>query len=501
MDPMLSDELIALVDQRFEELRRAALPVTAYGIVAAVDPASSRATVYVSGDAVASGGFAYARRPMVGSYVRVVVHPNGDRYIEDAYPRAPAERLNVRDFGAIGDGVADDTAAIQAAIDVCAARVPQGGEVFLPAGRYKIIAKLVMHSGVYLVGEGNRATIINQVTLAEHAIEVLGASAVSTKVQLGVRDLGIVGPGKTSGGTGSGLRVKWASYGLVFENLWINGFGSHGASVEDSYTASWRDVQFDGNGGDGFRGLTNINNTEFSRCVSILNAGRGYYVEGGASVTMIACDAESNTGAGIDLRYVTTGSLVSCHMEKNGLDGASPNVYLHFKTSLSDKAQSVTIAGCLIQGQSVTVDGILVDGSERAVIVGNWLGNHVNNHIRTTANATRTTIGPNQTSGTGTYLTDASGSTWAQHHGPVKTVTIDPASIPANSTANQFVSLPTAAVGDAVAIGPPAGLETGLVVTGYVSAADIVQIRIANVTAAAINPASGSWRVAVLRSG
>ena len=42
--------------------------------------------------------------------------------------------INVKDFGALGNGVADDTAAIQAALD--AAR--QGSAVYIPAGRYRV---------------------------------------------------------------------------------------------------------------------------------------------------------------------------------------------------------------------------------------------------------------------------------------------------------------------------------------------------------------------------
>ena len=43
--------------------------------------------------------------------------------------------LNVKRFGAVGDGVHDDTAAIQAAINCC----PAKGRVLIPAGEYKVL--------------------------------------------------------------------------------------------------------------------------------------------------------------------------------------------------------------------------------------------------------------------------------------------------------------------------------------------------------------------------
>ncbi len=52
-----------------------------------------------------------------------------------------------------GDGLADDTSAIQAAIDAAADR-PGGGIVFLPAGRYRITRTLYIWPGVRLFGVG-----------------------------------------------------------------------------------------------------------------------------------------------------------------------------------------------------------------------------------------------------------------------------------------------------------------------------------------------------------
>lgn len=55
-------------------------------------------------------------------------------------------------FGAKGDGVTDDTAAIQKALD----SLTHGGIVNLPAGRYLISAALTVPGGTTLLGEGAR---------------------------------------------------------------------------------------------------------------------------------------------------------------------------------------------------------------------------------------------------------------------------------------------------------------------------------------------------------
>jgi hypothetical protein len=60
-----------------------------------------------------------------------------------------AVKANVRDYGAVGDGVSDDAAAIQKAIDAV-----DDGAVFIPAGDYVLKAGLTINKSVVLRGEG-----------------------------------------------------------------------------------------------------------------------------------------------------------------------------------------------------------------------------------------------------------------------------------------------------------------------------------------------------------
>lgn len=66
--------------------------------------------------------------------------------------------MDVKSYGAKGDGTTNDSAAIQAAIDACAAA--GGGIVWFPLGRYKTTSSLRMHSGgITLAGTGYASVI------------------------------------------------------------------------------------------------------------------------------------------------------------------------------------------------------------------------------------------------------------------------------------------------------------------------------------------------------
>ena len=61
--------------------------------------------------------------------------------------------VNVLDFGAKGDGTTDDSPAIQAALDL-------QGQVYIPAGTYRIDTTLKIKSNTKLYGDGIEATIL-----------------------------------------------------------------------------------------------------------------------------------------------------------------------------------------------------------------------------------------------------------------------------------------------------------------------------------------------------
>lgn len=66
--------------------------------------------------------------------------------------------FSVRDYKAVGDGVTDDTAQIQAAIDACAAA--GGGVVFFPFGSYAVTQLTIAADAVQLRGSGPNSKLL-----------------------------------------------------------------------------------------------------------------------------------------------------------------------------------------------------------------------------------------------------------------------------------------------------------------------------------------------------
>jgi hypothetical protein len=126
--------------------------------------------------------------------------------------------INVTAYGAVGNGTADDTTAIQAALGALGAN---GGGVFFPAGTYKVTTELTTAAGknVALFGEGPHASKISGATMG-------AGTTILTTTGGGVRgdilaDIQIVGPG--IGSTTTGVKPYT---GTSFRNVLILNCGT-----------------------------------------------------------------------------------------------------------------------------------------------------------------------------------------------------------------------------------------------------------------------------------
>ena len=110
-----------------------------------------------------------------------------------APPAIPDRTLSVREHGARGDGVADDTAALQQAIDAAAAA--GGGRVVLPAGRY-LSRPLALRSRIDLHLEKDAVLV-----MSERFEDYPQGSNVFLKFLAaeGVEDVRVSGPGTIDG--------------------------------------------------------------------------------------------------------------------------------------------------------------------------------------------------------------------------------------------------------------------------------------------------------------
>jgi polygalacturonase len=130
------------------------------------------------------------------------------RHTAPAVPPKAKIMLNVRDFGATGDGTTKDTVAIQEAIDRCA--VLGGGEVLVPAGDYSTGA-LALRSNTLLRLEKNANLLgtpdfsdypITQVRWEGHWIQ----GHIGFIYAMDAEHIGVVGPGKIVGNHALGGR-------------------------------------------------------------------------------------------------------------------------------------------------------------------------------------------------------------------------------------------------------------------------------------------------------
>ena len=224
----------------------------------------------------------------------------------------------LKQWSVVGDGVADDTTAILAALAFVGGLSPEGGVLIAGNGKFKFTGQLDIPSRVTLIGEGlghaaSTATS-NAPTIFFKSGNFDGIRLAAYSQLKGCQVLGQVG---NSGGDGVVLRGR----GALIQEVASTGHGSKGIRVGDSSgtnTNLWRatNIICRDNGSHGFYvhdgggGAPDVNVGILNTYEARSNGGDGLAIENSIDCTFIGVETFENTGHGVRLYSGAKGHMI-----------------------------------------------------------------------------------------------------------------------------------------------------------------------------------------------
>jgi Ca2+-binding RTX toxin-like protein len=336
-----------------------------------------------------------------------------------------ANIYDVRDFGARGDGVTDDTAAIQAAIDAASAN--EGSRVYLPGSTYLVSPSdaadgggLALKSGVFLQGDGISATVIR---MAPGVADVPGVVRVVGGF-VGARDLTIDGGGQGASGqvdgwvsgpnddvfldgvavshaSGYGFDLRGTDNTFNLVNCVARSNGLDGVISDGQENSYVHDSVAANNNGNGFNitgaievldsdaygnrqaGMLfqegaepNTTNIRVDGGVMHDNGGDGVEMTSVSGYSVNGVESYANVGYGIDNNSSRNGSITYNQVHGNALDpegGAIEIDVQGWDQVASVTAENVTVMGNIVTGGPNSFYGIVepIDSGDYNTITDN----------------------------------------------------------------------------------------------------------------------------------
>ena len=281
--------------------------------------------------------------------------------------------LNVKDYGATGDGVTDDTTALQLAIQ---AALP-GMTVWYPRGTYIVSSSLTLNSQVRHVGDGYEATILKLKASANTAIfqganwaTLNGTDSAGGPHSWAITDLSLDG-NKANNTSGWGIRVY--GYGFELNRLRIYDCDNDGIASEWGKTlgfippndmmATVTDVHSHHNGGDGIN-WSGPHDSVFTNVYAYNNGSDGFHIT----------EPANTSGAG--------STFTNCHSYGIGqtwaYNLAAQGIIMDSCIAEGGGTSSTVGGQILVAGNDITIDGCLIysagvgtpSGNVRGIVIG-----------------------------------------------------------------------------------------------------------------------------------
>jgi hypothetical protein len=267
--------------------------------------------------------------------------------------------VNIKDYGAVGNGTTNDTTAIQTAIDYAE---DNGGIVYIPrsASPYRADG-LILRTGVTICGDGQEISVIQAVTGSSNAAVFNIAEGITQYVK--IENLGIIAAGNagqhgiyiwarrgTSGASASGL------WHFNFKNVRVYNFAGAQIWFRGGGTDALDPIQF----GELF-GMVIERRNDSALSVGTLMSGQVNQTTwvGGR---MDAFGASSSQAAGVDLKICRQLSAYDSTIDLSTTYASTKSGHTHSFHGLSfqqavlgaylDRAESITFDTCHFEGLS-----------------------------------------------------------------------------------------------------------------------------------------------------
>lgn len=279
------------------------------------------------------------------------------------------ENISVKDFGAKGDGITDDTVAIQLALTYLLT-TGRGGKLYFPAGTYLISSSINIYPKTFIYGDGRETTVILSAHLGDCFVT---SSPINSSVDMTVviKDIGMRNTNASN--IGAGYNDVGGTF-IHVENVKIVGF-TYGVILDQSELVRINNCDFESQIAGG-SSMWLVNGPDHSFTTSLLGTSTGSQIINPTSMALItACynlngantylyveNADYSNGEVVHVTAITASTFTatfSTTKSNNFRIGARPGF-----------TNQIDITGCQFNNGSSTKH-IIDDGGGSHYISGN----------------------------------------------------------------------------------------------------------------------------------